>query len=72
MKHSDSIKTMLPVTINEAASDPHKYAVNIGKDFTRNQKMKFHDTIMMHLTMKNDCIKEELCRYFGRKPPCSI
>ena len=56
MKHSDSIKTMLPVTIKEAASDPHKYAVNLGKDFTRNQKMKFHDTIMMQSFFMVRCI----------------
>ena len=66
MKHSDAIKAMLLMTINEIAADPHKYAVNPGKDFTRNRKMRFYDTIMMLLTMEADCIKEEIYRYFGR------
>lgn len=66
MKHSDAIKSLLLATINEIAADPRKYAVNPGKDFTRNRKMGFHDTIKMLLTMEADCIKEELYRYFGR------
>ena len=66
MKHSDEIKALLLATIDEIAVDPIKYAVNPGKDFTRNRKLGFHDTIMMLLTMEADCIKEELYRYFGR------
>ena len=66
MKHSDAIKSMLLATINEIASDPQKYAAHPGKDFTRNRKMGFNDTILMLLTMEADCIKEELYRYFGR------
>lgn len=66
MKHSDAIKAMLLSAINEIAANPKKYAVNPGKDFTRNRKMGFHDTLMMLLTMEADCIKEEIYRYFGR------
>ena len=66
MKHSDAIKAMLLATINEIAADPQKYAVHPGKDFTRNRKMGFNDTILLLLTMEADCIKEELYRYFGR------
>ncbi len=66
MKHSDAIKAMLLATINEIATDPQKYAVHPGKDFTRNRKMGFNDTILLLLTMEADCIKEELYRYFGR------
>ena len=62
------IKAMLLATLNEIAADPSKYAVKPGKDFTRNRKMGFHDTIMMLLTMEADCIKEELYRYYGRTP----
>lgn len=68
MNYSDAIKTMLLMTINEIAADPRKYAVNPGKDFTRNRKMGFYDTIMMLLTMEADCIREEIYRYFGRNP----
>lgn len=66
MKHSEIIKAILLATLNEIAADPQKYAVNPGKDFTRNRKMGFRDTILMLLTMEADCIKEELYRYFGR------
>lgn len=62
------IKAMLLATLNEIAADPSKYAVKPGKDFTRNRKMGFHDTIMMLLTMEADCIKEELYRYYARTP----
>lgn len=66
MKNSDVIKSMLLSALNEIAAAPHKYAVNPGKDFTRNRKMGFHDTLLLLLTMEADCIKEELYRYFGR------
>ena len=66
MKHSDTTKAILLSTINEIAADPRKYAVSPGRDFTRNRKMGFNDTIMILLTMEADCIKEELYRYFGR------
>lgn len=66
MKNPDAIKALLLVAINEIAADPKKYAVNPGKDFTRNRKMGFHDTLMMLLTMEADCTKEEIYRYFGR------
>lgn len=66
MKNSDAIKALLFASINEIAADPQKYAVNPGKDFTRNRKMGFYDTLLLLLTMEADCIKEELYRYFGR------
>ncbi len=66
MKNSDVIKTLLLSTINEIAADPSKYAVNPGRDFTRNRKLGFHNILLMLLTMEADCIKEELYRFFGR------
>ena len=66
MKNADAVKAMLLTAINVIAADPRKYAVNPGKDFTRNRKPGFHDTLLMLLTMEVDCIKEELYRYFGR------
>ncbi len=65
MKNSDVIKALLLAAVNEIAADPWKYAVNPIRDFTRNRKMGFHDTLMMLLTMEANCIKEELYRYFG-------
>lgn len=66
MKHSEIIKSILFAALKEIAANPKMYAVNPGKDFTRNRKMGFRDTILMLLTMEADCIREELYRYFGR------
>lgn len=66
MKYSDSIKALLLATIHEFALNPDNYAVNPGKDFSRNRKLGFKDFLLMFLTMEGDCIKEELYRYFGR------
>ena len=66
MHYSDHIKSTLLATIDEIAADRSKFVVNPGKDFTRNRKMGFRDTLLMLLTMEGDCIKEEIYRYFGR------
>lgn len=47
-------------------AQPEKYAVTPGVDFTRHRKMGVKDYLLMFLTMENDCIKEEIYRYFGR------
>lgn len=65
MKNYDVIKALLLAAVNEIPADPEKYAINPGRDFTRNRKMGFHDTLMMLLTMEADCIKDEFYRYFG-------
>lgn len=66
MKHSDYVKTILLNAINELAAEPEKYAINPGRDFTRNRKMGFHDFMLLFLTMEASCVREELYRYFGR------
>lgn len=64
MKHSDAIKAMLLMTINEIAADPRKYAVNPGKDFTRNRKMGVlryhHDALANLLFLFNSKLKKKL------------
>lgn len=66
MKYSDSVKAMLFAAINELAAVPEKYALNPGKDFSRERKLGFCTLLHMLLTMEADSIKEELYRYFGR------
>ena len=66
MHSSEFIKSTLLSIIDEIAADPRKFVVNPGKDFTRNRKMGFRDTLLMLLTMEGDCIREEIYRYFGR------
>ena len=57
MHFSDYIKATLMAIIDEIAADPRKFVVNPGKDFTRNRKMGFRDTLLMLLTMEGDCIR---------------
>lgn len=66
MHFSDYIKATLMAIIDEISADPRRFVVNPGKDFTRNRKIGFRDTLLMLLTMEGDCIKEEIYRYFGR------
>lgn len=66
MNYSDSVKTVLFDTIDEIATDPSKYALIPGRDFTRERKMGLKDCLLMLLTMQGDCTKEEIYRYFGR------
>lgn len=66
MHYSNAVKSMLLTSINELVSDPQKFAVQPGKDFTRYRKMGVRDLLLMLLTMEADSIKEELYRYFGR------
>lgn len=66
MKYSDSVKAIFSDTIDEFAANPLNYAVNPGKDFSRNRKLGIKDFLLMLLTMEGDCIKEEIYRYFGR------
>ena len=81
MKNSDAIKAMLLAAINEIAADPKKYAVNPGRDFTRNRKMGFHDTLLMLLTLTllydsgcsgfRNFVISRLQMYFSERiPPC--
>ena len=68
MKRADAIKAILLTSINEISADPKKYAVNPGRDFTRNRKIGFNNLMLMLLTMEADCITEEIYRFFGRSP----
>lgn len=66
MKYSYAVKAMLLASVDALSADPHKFAVNPGKDFSRNRKLGFKPLLLMLLTMEAECIKEELYCYFGR------
>ncbi len=51
MHFSDYIKSTLLAIIDEIAADPRKFVVNPGKDFTRNRKMGFRDTLLFYSSM---------------------
>ena len=66
MNFSDSIKSIFSTTLDEFAADPRNYALDPGKDFSRNRKLGFKDLMMLLFTMEGDCINEEIYHYFGR------
>lgn len=66
MPYSDTVKARLLASIDELAADPERYAVDPGRDFSRNRKLGIKKLLHMLLTMEADSIKEELYRYFGR------
>jgi hypothetical protein len=67
MLHHDFVKDLLLTSVSELESDPSKFAVNPGKDFTRKRKLGSNDLIRLLLTMEGDCLKEEIYRYFDYK-----
>lgn len=66
MKHPDSIKNKLFSCIDELTQNPANYALNPGKDFSRNRKISFPSLVTLLLSMEDDCLKEELYHFFGR------
>lgn len=66
MTNHDFIKSLFEKSLTELASDPARFAVVPGRDFTRNRKINLSDTLRILLTMEGRCIKEELYCYFGR------
>ena len=51
MNYSKAVKSTLLASINDLAADPEKYAVQPGKDFTRNRKIGFRDFLLLFLTI---------------------
>lgn len=68
MINPDVVKSTLLDCIHEIATDPSRYAINPGKDFTRNRKIGFGYLLQMLLTMEASNLQEELYRFFGRSP----
>lgn len=66
MEHSTFVKQMLMASINELSQTPENYAVHPDKDFTRNRKIGFNNLLLLLLTIEDDCLREELYRFFGR------
>jgi len=63
---SHDLMSLLLQTVDDLSSSPESFAKDPRKDFTRNRKMNFKDTILLLLTMEGDCIQEELYRFYGR------
>ena len=64
--YSTFVKQILMDSIHELSQTPENYAVHPDTDFTRNRKIGFKDFLLLLLTMEDDCLREELYRFFGR------
>ena len=67
MTYSTFVKQTLMDSIHELSQTPENYAVHPDTDFTRNRKIGFKDFLLLLLTLEDDCLREELYRFFGRK-----
>ena len=66
MMYSTFVKQILMDSIHKLSQTPENYAVHPDTDFTRNRKIGFKDFLLLLLTMEDDCLREELYRFFGR------
>lgn len=66
MMYSTVVKQILMDSIHKLPQTPENYAVHPDTDFTRNRKIGFKDFLLLLLTMEDDCLREELYRFFGR------
>ena len=66
MTYSTFVKQTLMDSIHELSQTPENYAVHPDTDFTRNRKIGFKDFLLLLLTMEDDCLREELYRFFCR------
>ncbi len=61
-----SVSCLLEQAIDALAASPSTFAVDPDRDFTRNRKFSLRNILKMLLTMEDDCIQEEIFRFFGR------
>ena len=66
MNYPNYLKTLLLQSVDELSASPQDFAVDPTRDFTRNRKLNFKDTMLMMLTMTDDSIQEELYTFFGK------
>ena len=66
MNYPNYLKTLLLQSVDELSASPQDFAVDPTRDFTRNRKLNFNDTMLMMLTMTDDSIQEELYTFFGK------
>lgn len=66
MKINQYIKNKLDRCIDELAESLDKYVVQPGKDFSRNRKLGFVDTVKLLLTMKGNTLRAELYEFLKR------
>jgi len=62
--HSLFVKKNLMSTIDDMASKKEEFVKNPTKDFTRNRKLSFEETIKFMLSMGGGSVNKELIEHF--------
>ena len=65
MTYSTFVKQTLMDSIHELSQTPENYAVHPDTDFYSKQKIGLSYSFSFYLTMEDDCLREELYRFFG-------
>ena len=60
------IKNSLLKTISFMSSDPSRFVVNPGVDFSRNRKCSFRSLMLLLLSMENHTLNREIRRFFKK------
>lgn len=68
MKNNEYVKDKLNAVIEEMALNKESFVKNPDKDFIRNRKITFQDTIKLILAMRGNTLNKELYDYFGKDP----
>ena len=68
MKNNEYVKDKLNAVIEEMALNKESFVKNPDKDFIRNRKITFQDTIKLILAMRSNTLNKELYDYFGKDP----
>lgn len=64
MKFSKKVKRKLNQLIEEMAQNPDPYVQNPGRDFSRNRKLGFVETMKLTISMEAGTLKKELLEFF--------
>lgn len=64
MKFAAKVKSTLLSTIHEMAQDPTPYVKNPGKDFSRERKLGFENSIRLMLSLSKKSTQDELLDFF--------
>lgn len=63
--YPDLVKNRLLQLIDEMAQEPNLFVKNPSRDFSRNRKLNFSETIRLLLSMGGNSLRNELMEYFS-------
>ena len=68
IKNNNFVKDKLNSIIDDMYTKRENFVKNSDKDFIRNRKITFQDTIKLILAMRGNTLNKELYDYFGKNP----